>query len=188
MSPSRERSVKRKALKKVRFSRPKVNPLLDPRKILKLDIGCGENKEKGWIGIDIRPLPGVDFVHDIENLPLPFKDETFTLLSASHVLEHINPHKFGFIKFMDECWRILKHDGQFRIATPMGGSMHFLADPTHINPIVPHTFHYFDPMQVTGLYKQYRPKPWAIQQIFWNPDGNIECLLSKRREDISFLK
>ena len=29
-----------------------------------LDIGCGENKNKGFVGMDKRPLEGVDIVHD----------------------------------------------------------------------------------------------------------------------------
>lgn len=156
--------------------------------ILKLDIGCGEGKEPGWVGMDLRPVPGVDVVHDFEVIPWPFEDETFTLLSAAHVVEHIDPHKFGFLRWMDEAWRVLKYDGQFRISTPYGGSTHYLADPTHVNPCVPHTFHYFDPFQVTKLYSQYKPKPWRIQQLYWSPDGNIEVLMSKLREDPSYLK
>lgn len=156
------------------------------KEIIKLDIGCGANKEVGFIGMDIRDLPGVDIVHDIEEFPFPIPDQSFTLLSAAHVIEHIDPRKFGFIKFMDECWRVLKYDGQFRLSTPYGGSTHYLADPTHINPVIPHTFHYFDPMQMTKLYGQYEPAPWSIQQLYWSPDGNIEVLLSKRRDDISF--
>lgn len=159
---------------------------LNSGEILKLDIGGGFNPEKGFINMDMRALPEVDVVHDVEAMPWPFPDKTFTLLSAAHIIEHINPHKFGFIKFMNECWRILKYDGQFRISTPYGGSTHYLSDPTHVNPVVPHTFHYFDPFQMTKLYNQYEPAPWKIQQLYWSPDGNIECLLSKVRDDISY--
>jgi SAM-dependent methyltransferase len=154
--------------------------------ILKLDIGCGPWKQDGWIGLDIKNYKGVDVIHDAETYPFPFPDKSFTLLSASHFIEHINPHKFGFVNFMNECWRLLKYDGQFRIATPYGGSTHYLADPTHINPIVPHTFHYFDPFQLTKLYDVYEPAPWKISQLFWSPEGNIECLLVKIRDDISY--
>lgn len=165
-----------------------VKKLLARKKgeILKLDIGGGANPSEGFINMDIRDIKGVDVVHDFEVLPWPFPDKTFTLLSAAHVIEHIDPRKFGFINWMNEVWRVLKYDGQMRVATPYGGSTHYLADPTHINPCVPHTFHYFDPFQVTKLYDQYEPAPWAIQQLYWTPDGNIEALLSKRRDDISF--
>lgn len=138
------------------------------------------------IGIDILPAKGVDVVHDLRTFPWPFPDGTFTLLSSSHVLEHITREDRTFIRFMDECWRILKPDGQFRVATPYGGSTLFWADPTHVNGIVPQTFHYFDPLAPMQTYHVYRPKPWKIEQLFWSPDGVIECLLSKRREDQSY--
>lgn len=59
---------------------------------IRLDIGCGANKaSKEFIGMDVRPLPGVDIVHNLEKYPYPFEDNTFTLVHASHVLEHMNP-------------------------------------------------------------------------------------------------
>jgi predicted SAM-dependent methyltransferase len=170
------------------MSRISVAKLLEGKQgdILKLDIGGGTNPEEGFINMDIRDLPEVDVVQDCEATPWPFPDKTFTLLSAAHIVEHINPHKGGFLRFMDECWRVLKYEGQMRISTPYGGSTHYMADPTHINPCVPHTFHYFDPMQMTRLYFQYEAAPWKIEQLYWSPDGNIELLLSKRRDDISY--
>lgn len=169
---------------------PNVRRLLASKKgeILKLDIGCGDNKMEGHIGIDYVKYPPVDIVHDLRKIPWPFADKTFTLLSASHVLEHIPREDGVFIRFMDECWRILKDDGQFRIAVPYGGSTMYFADPTHINPIVPQTFHYFDPLAPLQTYHVYKPKPWKIEQLYWHPDGIIECLLVKRREDPSYGK
>jgi SAM-dependent methyltransferase len=156
--------------------------------ILKLDIGCGDNKMDDHIGMDNVDCPCVDVLHDMTNFPWPFPKETFTLLSSHHVLEHIPRENGVFIQVMNECWRILKFDGQFRIAVPYGGSTMYFADPTHINPIVPQTFHYFDPLAPMQTYHVYKPKPWAIQQLFWAPDGNIECLLTKRRLDPSYGK
>lgn len=169
---------------------PSVARILASRKneIIKIDLGCGEHKPEGFIGMDVRKLPGVDVVHDMEKTPWPFPDGCATLLSASHVVEHIDPRAFGFIKFMDEAWRVLKPEGQFRIATPYAGSTGYWSDPTHVNPCTHHTFHYFDPLQPTGLYKEYKPKPWKIEQLYWSPDGNMEVLLSKRREDPSYKK
>lgn len=156
--------------------------------ILKLDLGCGDNKMEGHIGMDFVDYKGVDIVHDARITPFPIPDEVFTLLSSSHFLEHIPRENRTFIKVMDECWRILKFDGQFRIAVPFGGSTMFWADPTHINGIVPQTFHYFDPLAPLKTYHVYKPKPWKIEQLYWSPDGNIECLLTKRREDKSYGK
>ncbi|UCH07499.1 MAG: hypothetical protein JSV55_00415, partial [Deltaproteobacteria bacterium] len=36
-----------------------------------LDIGCGPAKADGFIGLDIRDLPGVDLVHDLNEIPWP---------------------------------------------------------------------------------------------------------------------
>ena len=39
--------------------------------INKLDIACGGNKQEGFWGVDLRPLPGVDTVHTLEEFPWP---------------------------------------------------------------------------------------------------------------------
>ena len=156
--------------------------------ILKLDIGCGEFKQEGagWIGMDIRKFPSVDVQWDFSKTPWPFPDNTFTLLSASHVIEHLDKADFGVIKWMDECWRVLNFDGQFRISCPYAGSTMFWADPTHTNGVVPQTFHYFDPLAPLGTYQVYNPAPWRIESLSWSPEGNLEALLSKRRDDPSY--
>ncbi len=156
--------------------------------VLMLDIGCGPNKMEGHIGMDYIGYPGVDVVHDARVFPYPFPDNTFTLISSSHFLEHIPRDNGTFIKVMNELWRILKPDGQFRFAVPYGGSTMYFADPTHINPIVPQTIHYFDPMAPLKTYHVYEPAPWKIATdlLSYSPDGNIECLLIKRRDDVSY--
>jgi len=60
---------------------------------VKIDIGCGANKIPSFVGVDIRPLPGVDIVADLEKYPWPIPSEVASLVSCSHVLEHINPTK-----------------------------------------------------------------------------------------------
>ena len=79
---------------------------------IRLDIGCGANKQPGWYGIDFQPLPGVDLVHDLMVFPWPLPDESVLVAMASHVVEHIPPHNLGFIKFMNEVWRVLKPGGE----------------------------------------------------------------------------
>lgn len=69
-----------------------IKKILEKSKKQWLDIGCGASKTEGFIGMDVRPLPGVDIVHNLEKYPWPFDDETFDLVHASHVLEHITPN------------------------------------------------------------------------------------------------
>lgn len=56
-----------------------------------LDIGCGENKQPGFVGLDVRDLPTVDIVHDIQQFPWPLPDESVTNAVCSHLVEHIPP-------------------------------------------------------------------------------------------------
>lgn len=153
----------------------------------RLDVGCGANKNPGFIGIDILPLPGVDIVWDLETFPWPLDDESCLMATASHVLEHINPHKGVFIAVMDEIWRVLKPQGQFAFVVPHGESPGYIQDPTHCNPMNETTMHYFDPLSQTALYQFYRPKPWKIERQYFNPAGNLEVLLTKRQLDKSYL-
>lgn len=70
----------------------KIDVLLQNNNLgIKLDIGCGANKQDGFVGMDIRELSGVDIVHNIEQFPYPLPDESCSMVIASHVLEHINP-------------------------------------------------------------------------------------------------
>ena len=163
---------------------------------IRLDIGCGANKNPGFIGIDLLPLKEVDIVWDIEVTPWQvdnkdFPAESVSLASASHVLEHIEPHGGVFIDVMNEIWRILKPNGQFLFVVPYAGSPGFYQDPTHCNPINETTMHYFDPDPEhenigMSLYGFYRPKPWKIVKQYFNPQGNLEVALRKRQMDRSY--
>jgi len=164
----------------------KVEDLLKSKSGIRLDIACGANKQgPDWVGIDIQKLPGVDIVHDIETYPWPLPNECVLVSVASHIVEHINPAKFGFINFMNEIWRITKPGGQLAIATPYAGSLGYYQDPTHVNPCNEVTWSYFDPEdeRTKGeLYKIYQPKPWRIAHCTYSRAGQIEVILEKRPE------
>lgn len=151
--------------------------------VIKLDIGGGNNPQPGFIIMDVRPLPHVHIVHDWDVRPWPIPDDTMTITVASHVVEHVNPVNFGFIKWMDEVWRITKYGGQLMLSTPYAGSEGYWADPTHCNPCTKNTWRYFDPVS-PDLYEIYKPKPWKIKQCFWSPEGVMEVLLEKIRPDV----
>ena len=152
-----------------------------PRKIIALkaqhwlDVGCGPNKQAGAVGMDRRKLEGVDVVHDIEDLPWPFADESFDKILCSHILEHLKP--WLMVDLMDEMWRVLKPKGLVMIAMPYAGSFGFYQDPTHVKAWNEATAQYFDPNY--PLYKVYEPKPWSIQVNSWKSDGTLEIVLAK---------
>jgi hypothetical protein len=83
----------------------------------------------------------------------------------------------------------MKPDGQLAIACPHGYSPGQLQDPSHCNPSNEATWAYFDPLEDKAdglLYRIYRPKPWALVKMFWAPEGNMEILMRKRRDDHSY--
>lgn len=158
------------------------------RRGVQIDLGCGDQTPPDFVGIDIRPGELVDIVWDLEEYPWPLPDQCAELLISSHLVEHINPAKGGFLRFMDEAWRILLPDGIFMIACPYAGSAGYWQDPTHVNGITERTWAYFDPLEPNTngqLYSIYRPKPWKILKNVWEAGGNLEIALQKRGEDYS---
>jgi len=97
-----------------------------PRQVLRLDIGCGLSKPGGFVGIDRMPLSDVDVVADLD-FPLPFADNTFDLILASHSLEHVQ----DIIFTMKEIYRIARHGAQVCIVAPYYQQGLNIANPYH---------------------------------------------------------
>ena len=115
----------------------------------KLDICCGNNKTKGFTGIDIIGPPDTqaDIVHDVMKFPWPFKDNSIKEIFCSHYLEHV-PRGDGYndplFQFMDEIYRILKPGGLARFVCPYYTSVRAVQDPTHLRFISEPMFQYFN--------------------------------------------
>ena len=152
---------------------------------IKLDLGCGECKQEGFVGMDRRKIAGVDIIHDLEKFPWPLPDESCSVIMASHILEHIEPHNGLFIDVMNEAWRVIKPGGKFVIASPYANSPAFFQDPTHCNMLTEVTWEYFDPEAPNTkgeLWLVYKPKPWKIIFNSWNEGGALEAVLVKRTD------
>lgn len=165
-----------------------IEELLAEKGGIQLDIACGANKQPGFVGIDIQPFPGVDIVHDLNVHPWPLPDECTIRAIASHIVEHIpkvaidgGRTRFPLIEFMDEVWRVLKPGGEFAIAAPHGYSLGYMQDPTHASALCEASFVYFDPDH--PFYNFYRPRPWKVKFINWDPSTNLEVILVKREQN-----
>src|SRR4051812_24334373 len=71
-----------------------------------LNLGCGTDIRADCINLDRSPLPGVDVVHDLAQLPLPFPAGRFNRIVCQDVLEHVD-----IVTTMRELHRILASDG-----------------------------------------------------------------------------
>jgi SAM-dependent methyltransferase len=157
-----------------------ITELLKDRSGIRLDIGAGENRQPGFVTMDIRDLPNVDIVWDAQEFPYPLPDNSCLQILMSHLWEHIEP-KFRF-KLMDELHRILKPRGQLLISAPHAESHGANQDPSHYTSPNETTFLYFNPE--CPLYAIYKPKPWRVESNVFNMSGNIEVIMSTIKEDI----
>jgi len=92
----------------------------------KLNLGSGKDIKDGWVNLDSAKLPGVDIVHDIEKLPLPFGDNEFDEILCQDILEHIE-----YIPVLKDIHRILKKGSKLTIRVPHFTSKGNFIDPTH---------------------------------------------------------
>ena len=88
--------------------------IMEGRKLLKLDIGCGQNKKKGFLGVDKVHFDEVDFVLDITKEKLPLEDNVVDEVFSNHFFEHIDSPK----EALEELIRVSVHGAQFEIWTP----------------------------------------------------------------------
>ncbi len=131
-----------------------------PKKVLKLSLACGDNKPKGFMGVDIAKTKSADYVQDLLKFPWKqFKTGSVDEIECSHFVEHI-PHGDGyndpFFQFFDEIHRILKPatfdpnnpnvplTGFATITCPYYSSMRAWQDPTHQRAISEASFLYLN--------------------------------------------
>jgi len=82
-----------------------------------LEIGPGKNRIQGFETLNIKWNKSVDYVADASK-PLPFSDNTFEIVYASHILEHVP--WYNLEDTLREWTRILKPGGQLEIWVPDG--------------------------------------------------------------------
>lgn len=109
--------------------------------LLKLDLGCGENKREGFTGVDF--FANADLKVDLFQFPWPWDSDTVEEVWCSHFFEHIpGPMR---IPWMDELWRILVPKGKATIIVPYWSSPRAIQDPMHQwPPVAEQSFLYFN--------------------------------------------
>jgi predicted SAM-dependent methyltransferase len=134
--------------------------IVQPERIVKLDLGCGQTCKEGFEGVDLYEQNAKHKVN-LMRFPWPFEDNSIEELYCSHFIEHLplrdltttdielnvktmnrfNGKDFLFA-FFDECYRILKPDCTMTVITPNAFSAGAFQDPTHRRFIVAETFCY----------------------------------------------
>jgi SAM-dependent methyltransferase len=104
-----------------------------------LDLGCGERKRPGRVGIDRVDLPQVDIVADLE-AGLPFlPDRCVDEIHCRSFLEHVESFEYLFAEMI----RVLKDNGRACIFVPHFSNPYYYSDYTHKRFFGLYTFYYF---------------------------------------------
>ena len=121
-----------------------------------LDVGCGDNKYEGAIGLDYNPRTSADVIHDLGVFPYPFADNEFDFVISRHTVEHVP----DVMNFVSELWRITKNGGRIELVTPHYTNPDWANDLTHRNHLNSYSFNTFiADRQIFDFYTDVRLKP-----------------------------
>jgi len=99
---------------------------------VQVDLGCGNAKKEGYIGLDYVEMDQVDHVLDLTRDRYPFEDRSVDAVYSAHFLEHIEEPNHVF----SEIGRIVKDGAKIEFWTPYAftneaflyGHLHFLTE------------------------------------------------------------
>lgn len=134
-----------------------VQKLESSKRIIKLNIGCGEKQLDGYIGIDIKPIKGVKHVVDLDyggRIPYPNKsvDEIYT----TQFLEHLVDVETLTLEMI----RVLKPGGKLYIKVPFYGSV-IAHEPSHKSFFSPYSFNFY-----TKGRSVYKFSPMYLEEVY----------------------
>jgi len=135
--------------------------VIDTKNQRVLNIGCGNKPIAGAVNHDrTRHQPYVDVVHDLNDYPWPWADESFELIVAIALLEHLRD---DLLKSVGECWRLLVPGGLLRLKLPHWRADGGWVDPTHYWRCSLLSLDVFDPRTKMGHdYGFYTERKWRL--------------------------
>jgi SAM-dependent methyltransferase len=140
-----------------------------------LDIGCGNRKISGAIGLDRNLRSQADVFHDLDVFPYPFEDDHFDRIYGIDVLEHVT----DVIRTLEEIHRIGKKDAQVFLRVPHFTSTQAYGDPTH-----KHFFNTESLDYVCGGFSEYS---YTTSAVFKKVGVKLNFWKLHRLDGVSFL-
>ncbi len=134
---------------------------------MKLHLGCGFNKKRGYVNCDISKDVNPDLVLNLEKR-LPFKSNSIDEIIAEHVFEHVE----NFVSLMSEIYRVSKPNAKIYIKVPYFSHESAFSNVTHVRFFTYTTFDLFDKehsqhWQGLGNFKIIKKQLKWRPNIFW---------------------
>lgn len=146
---------------------------------MKLYLGAGLKRLAGYTHVDIAKCDGVDVVHDLNEIPWPWANDSVEAIVAEDVVEHL---EINLIQFCNEAWRVLRAGGELFVRTPHHTGDSSWIDPTHRWHLNEQAFHYLDPDTHWGkTYPHYSATKWRITSLGIRGPQNIHAVLIPRK-------
>lgn len=155
---------------------------------MELLLGCGStrdrrivvNSKRGWdqlVTLDSNPDHKPDVVHDLEQTPWPFEDDTFDEIHGYEIWEHLGRQgdARSFFAGFAEAWRILKPGGFLAATCPSYKSMWAFGDPSHTRVISSGSLVFLDQNQYLVQVDDARHRT-AMSDFRWLWKGDFACV------------
>lgn len=130
----------------------------------RLEIGCGNYPHPGYLHMDVRALPHVEYVCDFSKERLPFPDNDLDEIMSQHSIEHISWRKLPFV--LGEWRRVLKPGGRVFFRTP---DLEFICR-TYLEGRTTPEFPPDEKFIQENLSAQVTPAWWANLKLFAGQD------------------
>jgi len=126
-----------------------------------LNLGAGNKLVPGAVQHDlVKHRPEIDVAWDLNEMPWPWADNSFDLIVARAVFEHLDR---DLVRSLNECWRILRTGGRLSIKLPYWQADAAYEDPTHRWFFTLGSLDQFDPDTTRGKqYAFYSTRKWRI--------------------------
>lgn len=129
-----------------------ITRTIDTSKTRTLDVGCGNDKIPGAVGIDLFAGPQIDIVHDLDRTPWPVETSAFDVIRLWSVVEHLH----DLVAVMEEVHRVGRPGATVLIGTPHFSSANAYTDPTHVHFLSGRFLDYFiEGTEMSGHYGFY---------------------------------
>lgn len=105
---------------------------------MKLNLGCGNKKKEGFVGVDMYPCEAAEVICDITKA-LPFDNDAAEEIYLDNVIEHIP----DIPALMKELVRVGRRGAKITLITPHFTSLSSWRDPSHLHHLSYFSFDHF---------------------------------------------